>query len=233
MTVPEALQDRHLRRFRLTRRRLSVAGGSLSMVVPRSRDRSFWAHDLQAFALGEQPYWAEIWPAAVGVARLLMRGGALCGLRAADLGCGLGLAGTAAACRGAGVLFVDRDPDALRFARFNAMHNAAAFAPRPAAPEPAALLHDWNAAPVPGQFDLLLLADVTYSERDHAALLAQLGACLAPGGRALHADPYRAESTRFLERAGREYRVAPFATDAHHEGRRVDLRLAWIERAPR
>jgi predicted nicotinamide N-methyase len=231
MTVPEAMQDRQLRRFQLSRRRLSVAGGSLSMVVPRALDRSFWSQHLAAFARGEQPYWAEIWPAAVGVARLLMRGGSLRGQRAVDLGCGLGLAGTAAACRGADVLLVDRDPDALRFARFNAAHNVAAFGAAGAPRAPGVLCHDWHGSPVPGSFDLALLADVTYCETDHQALLAQLGSCMRPGGRALHADPFRDESTRFLERAAREYRIAAFATDVHHEGQRLRLRLAWIDRA--
>lgn len=223
MTVPEALQDRRLRRFPLRRVRLPMARGTLSMVVPRASDPSFWPQTLQHFEReGRLPYWAEIWPAAVAVARVLSRSADLAGSRVLDLGCGLGLAGSAAARCGADVLFVDRDPDALQFARFNGQQNAAAGA------RIEVLQLDWNDGVVPAGFDLVLLADVSYEPRHRAPLLAQLAAALGAGGHALHADPYREESTAFLEMVARHYGVESVATDTHFQGRRSRVRLSWI-----
>lgn len=193
------------------------------MVVPRADDRSFWSQTVAHFEReGRLPYWAEIWPAAVATARALSRSASLRGSRVLDLGCGLGLAGSAAARRGAEVLFVDRDPDALQFARFNGRQNALC------REQVAVLEFDWNTGLVPAGFDLVLLADVSYERAHIEPLLEQLRAALAPGARALHADPYRDDSTRFLAAAAREYRVESAATDTHFQGQRFRVRLSWI-----
>lgn len=194
------------------------------MVVPHAGDPSFWPRTVQHFEReGRLPYWAEIWPAAVAVARELCRSASLRDSRVMDLGCGLGLAGSAAVRCGAEVLFVDRDADALQFARFNGLQNA------PCSDAVGVLQLDWQTEVVPGGFDLVLLADVSYEDGHHAPLLRQLAAALAPGGRVLHADPYRDESTRFLQAAASEYSVQSRATDTHFQGHRVRVRLSWIE----
>ena len=120
MTVPEALQDPKLRRYRLRRHRLHCAGGELSVVAPaRADDLLEGDAGVECLRRRQMPYWAEIWPASVAVARHLMRGQSLAGKRVMDLGCGIGTPGLAAARRGAHVHFVDLDPVALDFASFN------------------------------------------------------------------------------------------------------------------
>lgn len=221
MTVPLALRDRHLRRFSLRRHRLHVAGGTLSMVTPSSSQSLLHGRGLERYDFDKQiPYWAELWPASVGIARLLMRGPGLSGRRVLDLGCGLGLAGIAAGRRGAEVVFADREEEALRFCLFNASQNGVAGA--------RAVRLDWDEETVPGRFDLICLADVAYEERNHEPLLRHLSACLAPRGRALFGDPYRESGGVFLERVARDFAVELVETDTFFGGRRTPLRIAWV-----
>ena len=78
MTVPEALKDRNLRRFRLRRHRLPVAGARLSLVTPASgEDLLLGPRGAQYLEGNQLPYWADIWPASLGIARHLMRGPSL------------------------------------------------------------------------------------------------------------------------------------------------------------
>jgi predicted nicotinamide N-methyase len=222
MGVPEALQDRNLRRFRLRRHRLSVAGGTLAVVVPAG------SHDLLTAGRGgacpsvdELPYWADIWHASLGMARQLMRGPCLRGQRVMDLGCGIGLAGLAAGRRGAEVRFVDRDQDALHFACFNALESGLRGY--------GATQLDWFEATVDGEFDLMLLADVAYDERHFEPLLRHLECCLAPGGTALLGDPYRQVADAFVDMLESRFRVNTTHTDTFFAGRRVPLRLVHLE----
>lgn len=224
MTVPRALEDPELRRFRLRRRRIHAAGGALSMVTPVSSQSLLEGEGIRRFDRdGELPYWADLWPASVAVARALMRGRELAGKNVLDLGCGLGLAGVAAGRRGAEVLFADREPYALRFSLFNAAQNGVRSA--------GGARLDWHRQTVRGQFDLLCLADVAYEEKSHEPLLRHIGHCLRPGGQALWADPYREPGFLFLERAAARFPMQVLDTDTHFEGRRHPLRLVWFRRA--
>ncbi|MHC4514188.1 MAG: class I SAM-dependent methyltransferase [Planctomycetota bacterium] len=221
MGVPEALQDQNLRRFRLRRHRLSVAGGQLSVVVPaRANDLIDPGRGAAPGHPDELPYWADIWHASLGIARHLMRGPGLLGQRVLDLGCGIGLAGLAAGRRGAVVRFVDRDPDALHFARFNAADNGVrGFS---------ATRLDWFEATVDGEFDLVLMADVAYDRRHFEPLLRHLRCCLAPGGAAVVGDPYRDVADEFVAMLGSRFDVNITHTDTFFAGRRVPLRLVHM-----
>ena len=65
------------------------------------------------------PYWAHLWPPAVGLAERLLSEAPLEG-RAVELGCGIGLAGLAAVAAGLDVTQTDREPAALDLARRSA-----------------------------------------------------------------------------------------------------------------
>ena len=221
MGIPEALLDRNLRRFRLRRHRLSVAGGKLSVVAPaRADDLLEGRHRRTHHSPDSQPYWAEIWPASLGIARHLMRGPSLAGRRVLDLGCGIGLAGLAAGLRGATVRFVDRDQDALHFACFNAADNGVVGF--------CATRLDWFEATVAGEYDLVLLADVAYDESHCEPLLRHLRHCLAPGGAALLGDPYRQEADAFVDMLGLGFDLNTIHTGTFFAGRRVPLRLVHL-----
>src|SRR5690606_4395840 len=145
------------------------------------------------------------------------------GRRALDLGCGIGLAGLAAARRGAAVEFADVEADALAFARFNA---------RDLPPERLCFTQiDWFAATATGPFDLLFLADVAYEERHFEPLRRHLRQALAPAGCALLTDPYRRATDHFLAWLRPEFLVEEQVVDTSFDGVRVALRLAILRPA--
>ncbi len=225
MTVPAARRDPRLRRYPLRRLRLPMAGGNLSIVVPGTDDwlhTGGWADAVDRGA--EPPYWADVWPAAVAVARWLGRQGDLVGASVLDLGCGLGVPGAAAARGGAAVTFADLHRDALAFATFNARQQGAA-------PERiVAVEHDWHGEALPGPFDLICLADVSYRPVHHPALLRQVRRGLAEGGVAVHADPFRRESDDFLRQVGREFAVRQSTLATHFGAARQPIRLTLVGR---
>ncbi len=218
-TVPEARQDAVLKRYPLRRLRIPLGTGSLSLVTP---DAGAWVRQgtwTSATLRGaEPPYWVQIWPASVAVAQLLWRCGSLAGIRALDLGCGLGVPGIAAASLGADVTFADRERDALAFAEWNARRQGIAthVVARPL---------DWSREELQEPVDLLLLADVSYRPVHHAGLRRHVERCVAAGGVVVHADPGRRESTPFVHWM-QEAMVAMVATrPTSFEHRRLSVRL--------
>ncbi|MCW2998170.1 MAG: methyltransferase protein [Solirubrobacterales bacterium] len=158
--------------------------------------------DEQRFAQQDEylPYWAELWPSAIALARRLAGPGeAPAGLRVLELGCGLGLPALAAARAGADVVATDWSADAVAAVHRNARANAVPVR---------ALEADWRdagALTALGPFDLVLAADVLYEARHRDPLLAVLHALDPP--RILLADPSRATATGFLHEAGTRWTV--------------------------
>lgn len=158
---------------------------------PEAADALIDEHD---FARDERlPYWAELWPSAVALARRLS-GEDLAGRSAVELGCGVGLPGVAALACGAGVTATDHYEAALDFARYNARANLGW--------EPRTRLLDWHEPRTEGlgSFDLVLAADVLYEPRNVVALAALIPRLLVPGGEVLLADPRRKDAPGFLQR---------------------------------
>jgi predicted nicotinamide N-methyase len=218
-TVPEAKADPVLRRYELRRLRLPVGAEVLSLVLPCAAAmlrEGQWAAATERGA--EPPYWVQVWPASVAIARLLVRRGALHGQRVLDLGCGLGVPGIAAAHAGATVHFADREPDALAFAAWNATRLATAATP---------VVHrvDWATANVAGEFDVLVLADVSYRPVHHLALQRHIEHCLAAGGVVVHADPHRRESSPFVRWLAERHALATSSRPTTLHGKCVDVRL--------
>ena len=221
--VPEARRDPRLRRFPLRRLRVPIGAGQTSLVVPDEqvwRRRGTWTADVTRGK--EPPYWIRIWPAALAVARTLMRLRGLDGYRVLDLGCGLGLPGVVAAGAGARVTFADVEPDALAFAAWNARQQPGCVH------DPTPRLVDWSRDVVDGLFDLIVLSDVSYHGKHHAPLRRHLAAALGRGGAALHADPHRELSDEFLGSLTSTHATAHTTTRTTIQDRCADVRLTWI-----
>ena len=152
--------------------------------------------DEEDFARDERiPYWAELWPSAVALARYLSKED-LAGARVVELGCGVGLPSLVALTRGAGVIATDHYQAALDFVRYNARVNLGNL-------EPQTRLLDWHAPHTEGfeeTFDVVLAADVLYESRNVPALAALIPTLLAPGGEILLADPRRGNAPIFIEK---------------------------------
>jgi predicted nicotinamide N-methyase len=136
------------------------------------------------------PYWAELWPSAVALGRVLATRELQGGFRALELGCGLGLPSVVAALRGAEVLATDWSEEALAVATLNAERNGARI-------ETARLA--WaDELPAGAPWDLVLGADLLYERRNVDQLLALLPRL---GREVLLADPGRPALGAFLDGA--------------------------------
>jgi predicted nicotinamide N-methyase len=171
--------------------RLRFGEVELDLVRPESPEDLI---DEAAFAVDEfLPYWAELWPASRALAEALPD---VSGLRAVELGCGLGVPSLVAAARGAAVTATDWAVDAIELLRENARRNGLRLT---------AEVRDWR-EPWDDRFDLALAADVLYERRNVEPLLARLRE-LAP--RALVGLAGRPYETEFLRSAGGVVEIAP------------------------
>lgn len=181
---------------------MEVGGVTYRLTHPASSEALI---DEQDFERDERlPYWAELWPSALALARLVATLD-LSGKRAVELGCGIGLPAIVAAARGADVLATDHYRAALEFTAYNARENFV---------KGLKTAHlDWQAPEedLP-RFDLVLAADVLYEKRNVLALTDLISGLLAPDGEAILADPRRTYACEFLE--GMEERGFRRATES-------------------
>jgi predicted nicotinamide N-methyase len=143
------------------------------------------------------PYWAELWDSALAVGRQLVHGEELRSSRRSragshaknrhrmsvlDLGCGMGFAGMVAAAMGARVVLADLEPEALLFARLNALRWADRVRTRRL---------NWQTDRLRERFDLIIGADVLYDRSQWEYLEPFFRSHLADGGCVLLGEPGR------------------------------------------
>jgi predicted nicotinamide N-methyase len=165
------------------------------------------------------PYWAELWASAVALAHdVSIR--SLRGKPTLELGCGLGLPSIAAARAGGRVLATDWSPDAVRATAANAERNEV---------EVETLRCSWaepDAIVARAPWALVIASDVLYERRNVDQLLDLLPRLVDERGLVLLADPGRAPSERFLQRAADEGWIL-------HSTRSPRANRVWIHRLRR
>jgi predicted nicotinamide N-methyase len=146
------------------------------------------------------PYWATPWPSGLAMAEQgLERRAELAGRKVLELGCGLGTTATALALAGAELAVSDCFPETLAFCQLNVLQNTG----RAVTP----VLADWRtregreALGVMGRGRLVIAADVLYEKEDVEPLMELIGALAGGDGEFWLAEPGRATSTAFVERA--------------------------------
>lgn len=140
------------------------------------------------------PYWALLWPSGRALAEELA-GRELAGLRVLELGCGLGAPSVVAAACGARVLATDSSSDAVAFSAHNLALNDL---------EGDVALLDWtdpDALAGGAPWDLVIAADILYTQHNARALVRLLPELVGERGEALIADPRRAGARDFLAAA--------------------------------
>jgi predicted nicotinamide N-methyase len=180
--APEAILDRL---GPTIRDKVLVEGREFLISRPSESDRLL---DLpavnEAFQRDEyMPYWADLWPAARMLAKVILRESWSSGEEALEIGCGLGLPGIVALASGLRVIFSDYDPCALRFAADNARLNGF--------DDFRTLLLDWRHPPANLRVSLLLASDLVYEVRNVDPLVRFIKQVLAPGGLCLLTDQDR------------------------------------------
>jgi 2-polyprenyl-3-methyl-5-hydroxy-6-metoxy-1,4-benzoquinol methylase len=197
-TPPEAFGHR-------VRDAVTVSGRTFQFDRPAGLDHLFDHPAVRsAYASDEYiPYWADLWPAAVMLAEVVLAEPWGENLQALEFGCGLGISGMAALSRGLHVTFSDVDEAAVQLAASNARLNG---------------FRDFETAAidlraVPEQtFPVLLAADVCYELRLTEAVAKFVKLALAPGGLALltDTDRYSARPLRWLlEQEGLVVQIIP------------------------
>lgn len=143
------------------------------------------------------PYYATLWPAALGLAHFLAREySTLEACRVLELGCGLGLPAIVAARVGATVVATDFHPDTGQWLLHNAHLNQVVLA---------YLAADWGALTqmarppiVEAPFDLLIGSDLLYEKRHIPALVCAINNLCAIDGEVIIADPGRDNLALFV-----------------------------------
>lgn len=160
-----------------------------SILLPRAADALI---DEAEFADAERlPYWADLWPSARALARHLLDAPPAAPA-ALELGSGVALPSLALRRLGTDAVATDWYMDALRFASVNSERNG--LGPL------RTLLLDWRDPPENEPYPLVVAADVLYEMRNAELLAALLPRVVAPGGRALMADPGRVYLPEFRNR---------------------------------
>ena len=190
-TPPEAVAER-------VRESVFVAGRTFRL--DRPADPDLFDHPAVRAAYGRDeylPYWAELWPAARMLAKVVLAEPWDRPRDVLEVACGLGLAGIAALSVGHRVTFTDIDALAVEYAAGNARLNGfTGFGTGTL---------DVRQPPAGLRADVLLGSDLLYEPRLLGPVVGFLAAVLAPGGVALIADPDRAVARPFreaCERAG-------------------------------
>lgn len=187
--------------FDLVERNIFIGSTTFSILKVRDTNKLIDAINPEAFAEDERfPYWADIWTSSLELARWCLEDGDVKGKRVLELGCGLGLAGIAAAKAGAIVTLSDYEHAALDFARYNAQKN---LSEEIAASNIRFLRLDWRSErqsllPAPEKFDMIIAADVVYERRNFFPLVDVLTKLLAPSGSAVFTEPGRSIGEHFF-----------------------------------
>jgi len=216
-------------RYDVVTREVRADGHTFTLCTVRDTNRLLDMIDPAAFAVDERlPYWADLWPASVVAAQVLLTRGSLSGMHVLELGCGLGLAGIAAAAAGASVVMTDCDEDALLFASANARRNV----PEALATGRLRIAQlDWRKPGSLGTFDRIVGADIIYERRAFAPILSLLHHHLALHGSALFTDPGRRLAEEFFLMAGEQgLRVEKVSLPYAGEGGPLAITYAVVSR---
>lgn len=172
-----------------------INGQRLRLFQPASIDRFINPTDV----MDNFPLWTKIWEAS-GVLASYLAGMPTDPMKTMlEIGCGLGLVGIAAAKAGHRITMTEGNPDALNFARANALANDC----------PSVVIRrlDWNAPQLEGRFDTIVGSETVYKTEDIDGLEAMFDRYLNPGGTIILAEGVRRTGVDFWERMRHHYDV--------------------------
>ncbi len=178
-----------------TQRNVQVADRTFRLTLPADPDEFLTESELRAERTGDEadPYWANLWPAALPTARAVLRAEWLRGARALELGAGIGLVGLAGLAAGLDMTISDLNETAVTLAVENARRNGF--------PRARGQVLDWRAPNLDESFPVILASDIVYYEQLHSALLDAIRSLLEPDGICWIGDPGRERAFKFVRRA--------------------------------
>jgi len=138
----------------------------------------------------QMPYWAEIWPASIVLAKHIFEKLPVAQKPCIELGAGVGLVSVAAALAGGNVLATDYAEEAIPFIRLNALANNVTLESQNL---------DWRLVTLSQQYDFIFAADVLYERRNQLPILNAIDKLLSKTGVAVVADPRRQIAENFTQ----------------------------------
>jgi ETFB lysine methyltransferase len=136
------------------------------------------------------PYWADLWPSSLALAKYLWEAADLQAVEVLELGCGLGLVGIVASRKGGKVTCTDYEADALAFTRYNVLRNDC---------QQAIVRHlDWHAPTLSQAYGVIVASDILYERANFQPLLSMMQSALEPDGHFILAEPNRPVARDFL-----------------------------------
>lgn len=172
------------------------------------------------------PYWAQLWPAAKTIAKLVLAQEWPTTTRILELGCGNGFVGLAAASRGWHVTFSDYVSFAVELSLANARGNGFA--------NVAGEVTDWRKPTADHAFERIIACECLYDPELHVPLLQTMNARLKSGGFVWLCDPGRGELAGQFARIAAElgWRVLLFDEQLRPQEKFVwqEFRLIQLQR---
>lgn len=166
---------------------LAINGRRFQILLPKDLQRFIHADDV----MQDFPLWAKIWPASWVLAGYLAEMPVAADKRFLEIGGGIGLVSIVAAAFGHHILMTEYNPDALQFARANALINQC--------PQLNIQELDWNRPRLSGQFDYIVASEVSYREKDIQPLQMLFKNSLKTGGEVILAGEMRKLSKDFYK----------------------------------
>lgn len=166
---------------------LAITGRRFQILLPKDLQRFIHADDV----MQDFPLWAKIWPASWVLAGYLAEMPVAADKRFLEIGGGIGLVSIVAAAFGHHILMTEYNPDALQFARANALINQC--------PQLNIQELDWNRPRLSGQFDYIVASEVSYREKDIQPLQMLFKNSLKTGGEVILAGEMRKLSKDFYK----------------------------------
>ncbi len=143
------------------------------------------------------PYWAEVWPAAIGLAEHVIRySNQLIGKDVLEIGCGLGLPGIVAGCYANQVVMTDYLSEAVSMAEHNWQLNHTH--------SPLMKTFDWRSCDPSLKASVILASDVAYEQRMFFPLLSALHDLLSDDGVVWLSEPDRHFARVFFDTLDRQ-----------------------------
>ena len=173
----------------------------------------------------EFPLWAKIWPASWVLAGYLADMPVASTRKILEIGGGIGLVSIVAASFGHRITMTDSNPDALRFARANAIINGCPQLPIQAL--------DWNHPRLKETFDCVVASEVTYKKDEIQPLLRLIKSSLQPQGEVILAGEMRRVNKDFYQQMESNFKIRAQKKVLRSDGEEIAIFLIrMIPRQP-
>ena len=173
--------------YETTTNELVINGRRFQVLLPKDLTRFINTRDV----FNEFPLWAKIWPASWVLAGYLAEMPVASAKKIIEIGAGTGLVSIVAASFGHTITLTESNPDALQFARANALVNGC--------PQLPIRELDWNRPQLKDRVDYIVASEVTYKKDDLQPLLSLFNRCLSLDGEVYLAGEMRKVSRDFYQ----------------------------------